>query len=187
MIKGFFFDLDGTLVNTYKADYLAYRDAIKEVMDVVIDEVSFAKTHGQEMRDKLRILIPGINQEAMNRIGNAKKRHYSKYLHLTEANERLILVLAMFAEHYHMVLVTTAKKDNAVSVLKAHGLSEYFSDMVFGDEVAKSKPDPEPYLLALKKTGLRPHEVIAFEDSRSGVVSAERAGIAVVQVRDFAE
>ncbi len=42
------------------------------------------------------------------------------------------------------------------------------------------KPDPEPYLAACRKLGLAPAEVVAVEDSRSGVTSARAGGLYVV-------
>ena len=50
IIKGFFFDLDGTLVNTYEADFYAYRDAIEEATGIVIERDAFMGTNGMEMR-----------------------------------------------------------------------------------------------------------------------------------------
>lgn len=187
MIQGFFFDLDGTLVNTYQADYLAYRDAIQEVLGINIAEAEFAKTHGQEMHQKLALLAPGTSQVDAKKVAIAKKQHYKKYLHLTEPNGELIAFLAQFAEHHAMVLVSTAKRDNGLRVLRKHNLEQYFSHMIFGDEVTHSKPHPESYLIGLQKTGLKAEQVLAFEDSQAGIASAEAAGIAVVHVRTFTE
>jgi beta-phosphoglucomutase len=185
MIRGFFFDLDGTLVDTYQADYLAYHDAIKEVLDLEIAAEDFIKTHGQELRQKLKLLAPGTSDEDIRKIADSKKGYYQKYLHLTVPNNELIQFLANFAEHHAMVIVTTAKRKNALSVIKKHDLEKYFSHMVFGDEISNPKPHPEAYLLALEKSGLKPEQVLAFEDSESGIAAAEAAGIAVVYVRTF--
>lgn len=182
MIKGLFFDLDGTLVHTYEADFMAYRDAIAEVTGDTIDQADFAKTHGQEMRDKLTSLKFDLSEHDVQKVGAAKKRHYDKYVHITEADESLIGLLAKLADQLVMVLVTTAKQENALKVLAQHGLTDYFQYTVFGDEVAKPKPDPEPYLLALQKSGLAADDVIAFEDSPTGIAAAEAAGIKVIPV-----
>lgn len=183
MIKGFFFDLDGTLVDTYRADFLAYRDAMQDVLGIGINEADFAKTHGQELRQKLASLAPGTGEDATRKIAAAKKDHYRKYLHLTRPNKELIGFLTSLSGQYATVLITTAKRDNAMSVLQRHGLEGFFSDFVFGDEVIAPKPDPESYLCGLRKAGLQPNEVLAFEDAPAGIAAAEAAGIAVVQVR----
>ncbi len=184
-IRGFFFDLDGTLVNTYEADYRAYHDAILEVTGIDVAQADFEKTHGQEMRDKLDVLAPGLDEADMQKIAAGKKQHYIKYLHLTKANHTLTAFLEDIAKHHITVLVTTAKKQNALAVLDAHGMTKFFKEMVFGDEVTRSKPDPESYDIALQKTGLAPGEVIAFEDSRAGLEAAAAAGISAIHVRSF--
>jgi beta-phosphoglucomutase-like phosphatase (HAD superfamily) len=55
-----------------------------------------------------------------------------------------------------------------------------FNFVLAGDIVSKKKPDPEIYLMALKKTGLKPEECIVVEDSRNGVLAAKAAGVHVV-------
>lgn len=185
MIKGLFFDLDGTLVNTYEADYLAYRDAIKEVAGVDVDRDSFAKTHGQEARQKLDYLAPGLSDEDIDRVRHAKKNHYPKYLQHTTPNTTLIDFLRDMSQHHVTAIVTTAKSHNAEAVLEAHGLTDLFEIKVYGDDVKDAKPHPESYLLALERSGLRADEVIAFEDSQSGLDAARAAGLATIHIRSF--
>jgi beta-phosphoglucomutase-like phosphatase (HAD superfamily) len=55
-----------------------------------------------------------------------------------------------------------------------------FEHVLAGDVVSKKKPDPEIYDLALSRTGLRPEEAFAVEDSRNGVAAAKAAGLQVV-------
>lgn len=186
MIKGFFFDLDGTLVNTYKADFLAYRDAVREVINEELVEVEYAALHGMELGAKLAKLFPELTEEQVSAIRKSKKKHYPKYVHLTQPNDSLIDFLAQLAKHQLCVLVTTAKSENAARVLDHHNLLQYFTHIISGDDVTEHKPSPAAYQLALQKTGLQPQEVLAFEDSQSGIDSAEAAGIPVVHIREFA-
>jgi HAD superfamily hydrolase (TIGR01509 family) len=59
-----------------------------------------------------------------------------------------------------------------------------FAVTVAGDEVANTKPHPEPYLTAAARLGARPERCVVFEDSWSGVRSGEAAGCLVVAVPD---
>jgi len=186
MIQGLFFDLDGTLVNTYEADFLAYRDAIQEVSGVVVEQEAFYATHGMEMVDKLERLVPELSTDRYPEVRAAKKKYYKQYIHTTVVNEALVKLAAQFTTHKKCVIVTTAKRENVESVLRHHDLLELFPVIICGDDVSKPKPDPEAYLIALEKTGLRPDEVIAFEDSPTGIASAKAAGIAVIEVREYA-
>jgi beta-phosphoglucomutase-like phosphatase (HAD superfamily) len=65
-------------------------------------------------------------------------------------------------------------------VLAATGLR--FPVTVAGDDVVRTKPDPEPYLLAAKLLDADPEQCVALEDSPSGVASATGAGCLVVAV-----
>ncbi|MEO1057146.1 MAG: HAD family phosphatase [Actinomycetota bacterium] len=57
-----------------------------------------------------------------------------------------------------------------------------FAAVVPGDEVAKGKPDPEPYLAAARLLGVDPHDCVAIEDSPTGVAAALAAGCATLGV-----
>jgi len=183
--KGLFFDLDGTLVNTYEADFLAYRDAIREATGVTVDRDAFMSTNGMEMKQKLKLLTPDATEEQVQGVAAGKKKYYKNYLDKTVPNESLIAFLADMRAHHTTALVTTAKRQNAELVLEAHGIYEYFDVFVFGDEVVEAKPHPESYLRALELTGLNPDEVLAFEDSQTGLDAAHSAGIKTIRIRSF--
>ena len=79
-------------------------------------------------------------------------------------------------------LVTNAPRANAEAVLAALGLEARLSIVVVGSELARSKPDPLPYLAALERTRALASGSVAFEDSPTGVRAAAAAGLAVVGV-----
>jgi len=83
------------------------------------------------------------------------------------------------------VLVTNAPPLNARFSIHELALSQgYFDDLVIVDEVpCRGKPDPEPYLLAMKRNGLDPESCLVFEDSCAGVAAG--AGAHVRQVVAF--
>jgi beta-phosphoglucomutase-like phosphatase (HAD superfamily) len=47
---------------------------------------------------------------------------------------------------------------------------------VTGDDVTKSKPDPEPYRVTAERLGVHPDRCYAIEDSVNGIKSATAAG-----------
>ena len=77
-------------------------------------------------------------------------------------------------------VVTNAPRANAEKVLAALGIGRRLPILVIGGELARSKPDPLPYLTALERTGASAAHSLAFEDSLSGVRAAAAAGLAVV-------
>jgi len=57
--------------------------------------------------------------------------------------------------------------------------------VVGGDQVERSKPDPEIYLCAAARLGVEPRHCLALEDSDNGVRAAVAAGMHVAQVPDL--
>ncbi len=91
------------------------------------------------------------------------------------------LVTAVRAAGVPTALVTNTERS---LVLVSFGplVEELFDVSVCGDEVGRSKPDPEPYRTAAALLGVDPADTIAIEDSPAGTVSAEAAGCAVLVV-----
>lgn len=63
---------------------------------------------------------------------------------------------------------------------------ERFDVSIAGDEVARGKPDPEPYRTACDRLGVVTQATIVLEDAIAGVMSAEAAGCTVVAVPSVA-
>jgi HAD superfamily hydrolase (TIGR01509 family) len=78
-------------------------------------------------------------------------------------------------------LVSSSHRRLIEPVLDAVG-REHFALSVAGDEVARTKPDPEPYLTAAARLGADPARCVVLEDSPNGVAAAEAAGCATVAV-----
>ncbi len=64
------------------------------------------------------------------------------------------------------------------------GLIHYFDYLIASDDVQRTKPDPELFLVALAQLGLNANEAVVFEDSLNGVLAAKRAGLFVVAVHN---
>ncbi|WP_207945100.1 HAD family hydrolase [Actinomadura rubrisoli] len=78
-------------------------------------------------------------------------------------------------------LVSSSHRRLIEPVLDAVG-REHFALSVAGDEVARTKPDPEPYLTAAARLGVDPGRCVVLEDSPNGVAAAEAAGCVTVAV-----
>jgi HAD superfamily hydrolase (TIGR01509 family) len=80
-----------------------------------------------------------------------------------------------------MGLVTSSARVIADLVLDAIG-RDRFDVVVNGDDVARTKPDPEPYLRAARLLAVEPSRCAVLEDSPNGVTAATAAGCRVVAV-----
>jgi HAD superfamily hydrolase (TIGR01509 family) len=112
---------------------------------------------------------------------NAERKQLVCALSLAELPipEETIALLARLNE-YRIGLVTSSERACVEPVLRACKLFERFDALVFGEDVAKPKPSPEPYLLIRQRLGISAG--IVFEDSDHGVRSALAAGLKVVKV-----
>lgn len=177
-------DMDGTILGTREANFLAYKKAIQEFNLELTHEV-FAATWGTDSRIFLRNLYPQLKEKGLEQIRQRKAEIYPDFLHLTTLNKPLMAIIQTLAARLPIGLVTTAKTENVNAILKHHALDQTFTTLVCGDDVSCSKPSPEPYLLAAARIGYRPEDLITFEDSEAGVESAHRAGVHVVKVCEF--
>lgn len=79
-------------------------------------------------------------------------------------------------------IVSTKWRQRIVDVLERESLTDGFSVIVGGDNVAEHKPDPEGLLTAAKSLGAAPTEVIYVGDSTTDAKAAARAGMQFVAV-----
>jgi HAD superfamily hydrolase (TIGR01509 family) len=84
-----------------------------------------------------------------------------------------------------IALASSTKKQKVITQLKDAGILDYFDEVITGDMVEKSKPEPDIFLLACKKTGVSPERAYAIEDSYNGIRSAYRGGLRPIMVPDL--
>ncbi len=81
-----------------------------------------------------------------------------------------------------LALATSSDREWVTRWLSQHGLLTWFEVMATRGDVARVKPDPELYALAVSRLNLRPGECLAVEDSFNGATAALAAGVEVVVV-----
>ncbi len=86
-----------------------------------------------------------------------------------------------------MAIATSTAFKKAMIKLTNAGLGDFFNVIVAGDQVQRSKPDPEIYLAAASRLGKDPRDCLALEDSDNGVKSAHAAGMTIFQIPDLVE
>ncbi len=69
--------------------------------------------------------------------------------------------------------------------LKQAGLYEYFKAVMGGDQLKRSKPEPDIYLMTCEKLGVNPGQAYAIEDSYNGIRSSYSAGMKPIMVPDM--
>ena len=76
--------------------------------------------------------------------------------------------------------VSTAARRIVLANLEAVGVHHAMRFAIAREDVARTKPDPDPYVAAAKRLALPPSQCVAVEDTPIGVASARAAGMFVV-------
>ena len=181
------FDMDGTLFDTKDVNYRAYTHAIQECgFNVHIDYKFYCDyCNGNNYKAFLPQIIPQITQTQMEQIHNCKKNKYESCLKYARKNEILFSMIENLKNEFIIALVTTASKKNVDDILGAFEVSTCFDLIITQEDVQKTKPDPEGYLLALDKAKVVKQNAIIFEDSETGMMAARASGIDYVQVYGY--
>jgi phosphoglycolate phosphatase len=77
---------------------------------------------------------------------------------------------------------TNKVEDLSVRLLQALGMEEYFGAVVGSDTINIGKPDPAPYLEAMKRLGVPAQDSIMIGDSETDILTARAAGVPVIAV-----
>jgi len=86
-----------------------------------------------------------------------------------------------------LALASNSPRRLVDAALATARLTDVFDVIVTSDDVARSKPAPDIYLLVCQRLGVEPEHVLALEDSSAGVAAAKAAGLACIAVPQFAE
>lgn len=79
-------------------------------------------------------------------------------------------------------LVSASARPVIDAILEVVGLAGAFETIVSGDEVARSKPAPDGYLMAARRLAVEPERCFVVEDTRNGVLAAKAAGMSAAAV-----
>ena len=85
--------------------------------------------------------------------------------------------LARLSNRFDLCVVTSSPRSFFDCIHERTGFSRFFRHVVSGECVTKHKPDPEPYMIALRAMRSAPENGLAVEDSNRGVQSAIGAGL----------
>jgi HAD superfamily hydrolase (TIGR01509 family) len=84
-------------------------------------------------------------------------------------------------------LASNSPRQLVDTALATARIGDAFDAIVTSDDVERSKPAPDLYLLACERLGVAPADALALEDSPSGITAAKAAGLTCIAVPQFAE
>jgi HAD superfamily hydrolase (TIGR01509 family) len=180
------FDMDGTLVDSEKMWTVSLHDTAAwlggtmspEARDAVVGS-NMARTMDILFRD---LGLPLDTERMAGTAGYLTTRTGELFAEGLTWRPGAREALAMVAgAGIRAALVTNTERALTERALDTIG-REHFAASVCGDEVPRGKPDPDPYLRAAHLLGVAPVECLAVEDSPTGALAAQRAGVPVLVV-----
>lgn len=178
------FDLDGTLFDTVDVNYNAYRDALAK-FDVKLDYDYFAeKCNGRRYTEFLPKIM-GELADHIEEVHQAKKNAYIENLDKARVNVHLLEIIKNIKRTYHIAIVTTASRKNAMDILSYFGYQDLFEYMISQEDITHVKPDPEGFNLVMNHFEMEANHVVIFEDSDVGIQAAKATGATVFVVDKF--
>ncbi|MBE5828374.1 MAG: HAD family phosphatase [Butyrivibrio sp.] len=84
-----------------------------------------------------------------------------------------------------IALASSTRRQTVVNQLRDAGILDYFDEIVTGDMVSRSKPEPDIFLLACEKIEVEPERAYAIEDSYNGIRAASAGKLRPIMVPDL--
>lgn len=125
-------DLDGTLVDTDQANFLAYQKAVKQVLG---QSMSIPTTfEGRFEKADLFEVLPSLDHETWLEIVRTKNELADEFVDETVLNVNVLEQLKTWIQREEAFLVTRSVRSRAMSVLRYHGLLECFKGGFFAED-----------------------------------------------------
>ncbi|RMZ50457.1 beta-phosphoglucomutase [Flavobacteriaceae bacterium PRS1] len=180
--KGFIFDLDGVIVDTAKYHYLAWKKLANSI------GLDFSEEQNEQLKGVSRVhslekILEWGNRNLSEKefldLMNKKNEDYLSYISTMDESEILTnvpQVLSFLIENKQPIALGSASK-NARAILEGVNLLDTFNAIVDGNDVSKTKPNPEVFLNAANVLQVKPEKCIVFEDAVAGIQAANNANM----------
>ncbi len=183
-ICGIIFDMDGTMVDNMMVHHRAWQRKLASLgLELTMEEV-MEQIHGINEEILERLFGDRFSAEERKRVAWEKEAEYRK---IFKPELKLISGLPAFLDQLKAIdfpfgIGTAAPGENADFVLDELGIRAYFRAVVHAGHVSNGKPHPEVFQKAASGIGIPAEQCLVFEDSPTGVHTAQNAGSLAVAV-----
>ena len=189
-IKGVIFDLDGVLVFTDQLHYQAWKQ-MADNLGIYFDEEINNRLRGVSRMDSLEIILENYHGEPLSEktkeaLANDKNDTYRKLLKTmtrADVSDEVRDTLAELKRRGYKLSLGSSSK-NAKFILERVELLDMFDAISDGNNITKSKPDPEVFLKGAEFLGLAPEDCLVVEDAEAGVDAGLAGGMKVAAIGD---
>ena len=191
--KGIIFDLDGVICSTDEYHYRAWK-RMADTMGVYFDRTINNRLRGVARMECLEIILERYEGEpltaekkvALTTLKNDMYRESLKEMSTADLSEEVKTTLDTLRARGLKLAIGSSSK-NAPFILGQLGLGTYFDAISDGNNITRSKPDPEVFLKAAGFLGLEPADCLVVEDAVSGAEAGHAGGFKVACVGDASE
>jgi beta-phosphoglucomutase len=181
------FDLDGVIVSTDAMHYQAWI-SVADDEGIYFDEKINNRLRGVSRMESLEIILERAarpySQAEKQRLAETKNARYVQLLQGLSPSavpEDVTMVLAALRAGGIKIAVGSSSR-NTPLILKQIGLQDAFDAVADGNDIERSKPAPDVFLVAAGRLGVRPEECLVVEDAEAGVRAAKEAGMLAAAV-----
>lgn len=186
-IKAVIFDLDGVIVSTDECHYNGWKQLAGQE-GIYFDKEINERLRGVSRMESLEIILERAQkhytQEQKLEMA-ARKNGYYKELIKELSPDNILPGVSLFLadlKNRGIKIAIGSSSKNSQLILKGIGLDNYFDAEADGNDITRSKPDPEVFLVAAKRLGIPPENCLVVEDSEAGIDAALAAGMKVLGV-----
>lgn len=182
-VRALIFDMDGTLVDSEKLHFDAWRALLREygIENFGFDEfIAYIGASNEKLAQDY-IDDAGLSVSVAEMV-RQKQELYLAMIPGIEPLPGVMRSIKAFADRYRMAVASSSDCIELEKILTTLGIRHYFEKVVGGDLVVRKKPHPEIYLKTAGLLDLHPNHCLAFEDSESGVAAAASANMLTIAI-----
>ncbi len=190
--KAVIFDLDGVICHTDEYHYQAWK-AVADSLSIPFDREVNNRLRGVSRMESLDIILENysgkLSRVEKEELAEQKNELYKRYLsRMSEKDLSAEVKTTLDAlRDKGLQLAIGSSSKNTPFILRQLGLDGYFDAVSDGNNIKRSKPDPEVFLKAAAKLWLSPEECLVVEDAVSGAQAGHSGGMKVAAVGDAAK
>lgn len=184
-IKGLIFDCDGTLVDTMPLHIESWEEAFTQI-GLKLPEDFIDRFKGIPSADIVRKYNLEFNTD-LDPDGTAalKNSIVKKKIPFAKPIQKIVNIAIEYKGKLPMAVASGGNRTNVYTSLETIGLEDHFDTVVTSNDNVKPKPFPDIFLEAAKRIGVEPENCLVFEDGDMGIDAAHKAGMPVIDVRDY--
>jgi HAD superfamily hydrolase (TIGR01509 family) len=180
--NAYLFDCDGTIADSMPLHYVAWSKALSE-WNCEFSEELFYAWGGMPVADIISTLNTrhGLNMPNQQ-VATRKEQLYYEILPQLKAVPEVLEHIEARHGQIPLAVVSGSTRDSVTASLETLKILDRFDTLVCAGDYRKSKPDPEPFLIASERLRIAPADCLVFEDTDMGIQAATAAGMASVKI-----